>query len=77
MTFNVIQYDWGHLHYSILFNTVFNSETETALLEPLAILNVLLASNTVGSEEWVRITNVNPGKPSAKPVLCFDTLTKQ
>lgn len=51
MTFNVIQYDWGHLHYSILFNTVFNSETETALLEPLAILNVLLASNTVGSEE--------------------------
>lgn len=61
MTFNVIQYDWGHLHYSILFNTVFNSEgeyvigsqilSETALLEPLAILNVLLASNTVGSEE--------------------------
>lgn len=51
MTFNVIQYDWGHLHYSILFNTVFNRETETALLEPLAVLNVMLVSNTEGSEE--------------------------
>ncbi len=51
--------------------------SETALLEPLAVQDVLLASNTVGSEEWVRITNVNPRTPSAKPVLCFDTLTKQ